>query len=551
MEAWALRQGMPRDLVRVVTDEAGPVEVAQIKRAIREIVELAAVDQLVVYFAGHGVNIRYGEYWLLSGAPEDPDAAVNVDGSMALARHCGIPHIVLISDACRTAAEGVQAQGVRGSELFPNYGADGLERAVDVFFACSLGKPAYEVRDPAESAGAFRAVYTDLLVNALDGQHVELLDEDIEQGERYGVVRPWPLKRHLQTAVPHRLSETAVGAIWQTPDARIGSDEHAWLSRLQLPSDFGSGRRDVVVGQPDGSLPAVAEALLRDALASGSVWVDPWRPSGPIEQLLQNALRWLAEPADPQALDVACGFAVRGGRLAYAQCAATGAEATIRGPDLVSVDGLRGPAVSVLLGFDDGNAAVLPAISGFVATLRYHDSELVDVAYEPSARSPRRSTSLRRADERRELRALLAAAADLGVLRLDAHSADDLARRVRTPAGVDPTMALYAAYAYHELQDDRRNTGLLAELQEDIGVALFDVALLAGGRARQRLDAAVSVVPFVPMLSRGWAIFGIREVTLPPGFVGLDRYLLPSLWTLFSHTGAAMVRAAMAKGEVW
>ena len=73
MEAWARAQGM--DPVEVFTDEAGPVDVTEIKRAVRRIVDHGA-DQLVIYFAGHGVNIRYQEYWLLSDAPRDTQAAV-------------------------------------------------------------------------------------------------------------------------------------------------------------------------------------------------------------------------------------------------------------------------------------------------------------------------------------------------------------------------------------------------------------------------------------------------------------------------------------------
>ena len=107
VEKWA--QGQEFASVNVLTDEAGPVTIQQIKSAIKAIVEKGTIEQLVVYFSGHGVNIRYGEYWLLSDAPDDTQAAVNVEGSVVLARRAGIPHVVLVSDACRTAAEGIQA----------------------------------------------------------------------------------------------------------------------------------------------------------------------------------------------------------------------------------------------------------------------------------------------------------------------------------------------------------------------------------------------------------------------------------------------------------
>ena len=223
MEAWALEQGMRRELVKTLTDESGPLEPGCIKAAIRDIVDLAIIDQLVVYFAGHGVNIRYGEYWLLSAAPADPQAAVNLSGSDVLARYCGIPHVIFFSDACRTAAEGIQAQYVSGSDIFPNYGSDGLEKSVDLFFACTLGRPAHEIRDPKASASAFQAIYTEALVSALTGQHMEIV---VPEGpppslSEFGVIRPRKLKEHLRKEVLRKLRALGTAtAVYPTAESR-------------------------------------------------------------------------------------------------------------------------------------------------------------------------------------------------------------------------------------------------------------------------------------------------------------------------------------------
>ncbi len=77
---------------------------------------------------------------------------------------------MLISDACRTAAEGIQGQSIRGSEIFPNVADSGQERPVDVFYACGLGDPALEVKSAKKAASGYRAVYTDSLVEALEGR---------------------------------------------------------------------------------------------------------------------------------------------------------------------------------------------------------------------------------------------------------------------------------------------------------------------------------------------------------------------------------------------
>src|SRR5688572_3895265 len=84
MQQWAASQkdhGMNPEHVKVITDAKGPITASDITKVVRELVNLRVLDQLVVYFAGHGVNNGYSEYWLLSDAPDDPQAAINVDGS--------------------------------------------------------------------------------------------------------------------------------------------------------------------------------------------------------------------------------------------------------------------------------------------------------------------------------------------------------------------------------------------------------------------------------------------------------------------------------------
>jgi hypothetical protein len=56
-----------RAVVLIGGSQAGHLETLQ--------VDLTTVEQLVVYFAGHGVNLSLTEYWLLSGVPEDSNAA--------------------------------------------------------------------------------------------------------------------------------------------------------------------------------------------------------------------------------------------------------------------------------------------------------------------------------------------------------------------------------------------------------------------------------------------------------------------------------------------
>src|SRR5262245_33217363 len=90
MYDWALEQKMtPETHAKLITDADGKkVRPEDIADAVHKVCNGAGVDQLIVYFAGHGVNLQLGDRWLLSEAPEKPYAAVNVIGSVELARMC-------------------------------------------------------------------------------------------------------------------------------------------------------------------------------------------------------------------------------------------------------------------------------------------------------------------------------------------------------------------------------------------------------------------------------------------------------------------------------
>jgi hypothetical protein len=232
MEAWALAQGMARKDVVLLTDREGPVTLAAITDAIAALVDRDSIEQLVVYFAGHGVVIQRGEYWLLSGAPRNANEAVNVEGSVAAARRCGIPHVVFISDACRTAAAGVQAQSVRGGEIFPNDRPTGPGKPVDWFFATTVGKPALELRADGSVDGDFRAVYTNAFLDAVNGKVASALAAAPAEAKPPFVVRPWALHDALAAELPRRIAALGFGSeVTQEPEAIINSrPEVAWIA---------------------------------------------------------------------------------------------------------------------------------------------------------------------------------------------------------------------------------------------------------------------------------------------------------------------------------
>jgi hypothetical protein len=553
MEAWALAQEMSP--VEVLTDEGGgTVEIAEVKRAIRNIVESDTTEQLVVYFAGHGVNISFTERWLLSDAPSDSNAAVNVFSSAMLAGQSGIPHVVFISDACRTAAEGVRAQNVSGSEIFPNDGAGGLEVPVDLFYACLLGAVANEVRDATMTAGSYTALYTGALLDALDGKRPDLVEWLDTGSGGFGYVRPRPLKRHLHDELTRRLQRMSLAThVVQVPDAHIASDETAWISRfVDGGARKGSRRRRDGDRSPQTPL-TVATSLVTSAFESDAAGLEVALEAvraevAPETAALARSIAARRTPEAPFHFETMCGFKVAGARVVDAFSPVVDTEVFDSGR-LVRAQP-PWPGASVLLTFEPGWGALLPAVPEFIATLTIEGDELVDVAYEPSDNTWRWGPYSQVARELRSLRAVAAAAARNGVFRLEGADAETVARRMQSVKGVDPTLGIYAAYAYQDLGLRDRIRRMAGYMNDDLGAVLFDVALLA-----RRLDGTTTgtsreVLSLFPLLSQGWALLRALRVELPGELAGLERTLVPSLWTLLDASGVDQVRAALHRRPV-
>jgi hypothetical protein len=140
------------------------------------------------------------------------------------------------------------------------------------------------------------------------------------------------------------------------------------------------------------------------------------------------------------------------------------------------------------------------------------------------------------------MRALVAAASEHGMFRLNRGNVDAFAARLRTGRAYDSMVALHAAYAFHDLHRDDLLRTLLDDLVSTVDAALFDAALLAGSLRPQRTP----ILPVVPLLTRGWALLDALEARLPSEVAELRRDLVPGLWTQFTADGAEKARAALA-----
>ncbi|MBW8808047.1 MAG: hypothetical protein JF591_04290, partial [Lysobacter sp.] len=471
------------------------------------------IEQLIVYFSGHGVVNNRQEYWLLSDAPVNAAAAVNIEGNVSLARAGAFEHVVFLSDACRTPTQGVQYGRIIGSDIFPNIEDADLERSVDIFFATSLGAPALEVQQ-SEQGQKYQAIFTEALLDALNGKVPEAI--------RDGRVRPRPLKKALPKKVWDKLKASGLSlSTSQTPDARITSEDEAWLASLPPPVPATATPPDIdVIGMtpPDAAAPLstreVAQLVMEEALRNDSYG------------------RAATTPVEVKTLT--------GRGVTRVTCADGDTHLGQQGDAVtVSVDTDERQS-QALIEFDDGNGVLLPVIAGFVGVLRLHERGLDEVWYEPADEF---DASMSR-EELDYLRQAIIKASSLGVFALESDDADALAVRMQNLKFQDPALAVYAAYAYHDIGQFRRIADMQNYLRYRMDVRLYDLALLS----RELLkDAGLAhdVVPALPMLSQGWALTGALSGRIPTELDGLRQQLRPSLWSLYTPEGVQSIRAWM------
>lgn len=562
MHAWATGQGMADGThAKLITDAGGAkVHPDMIYDAIKELVDGAGVQQLILYFAGHGVNINRGEHWLLTDAPAKTSAAVNVSGSVELARYCGIQHVVIVSDACRVAAEGIQAQNVRGVDVFPNEAASDRARPVDQFFACFLGRTAAELRDPASAASTYSALYTGALLDGLSGTQSGALEASGDaDGFRY--VRPRTLQRYLEAEVPRRVKSMALQQkVNQNPDAIITSDG-AWLARVAgsgAPAEppvktRGMRRLDRVRPESPPDLRTLVQRLVSAAIVGDFERVTDLLQKAanvPGGSELGTTVRALGVPFTADSISADSAIVVRGARIASVMVHETLSATVNDARDGVSVGWLQGRPASVVLELEGGMGCVIPAIPDYIAMLSIDDGELIDVTFEPVPGTSRYKKFAPRRAEMHALRAVAAAASRDGRFRPGNDEADELGLAMQYGKSVDPALSLYAAYAWHDLHGIERIRSISQQLRHDVGSTFFDLELLGRGLMQRSVRFDDAVVPFIPMLSRGWALLGAHRVALHPALHGIEESMRESVWALFDRDGTDKLKRTMQSGDV-
>jgi hypothetical protein len=266
--------------------------------------------------------------------------------------------------------------------------------------------------------------------------------------------------------------------------------------------------------------------------------------------LLLSVAADLAAPPRPLPRHIRCGVRLRGAQVRAVHGNTVRYAITDAQARLVDIDPGAGPT-SVLLEIDDGSGVLVPIIPGFIAELRFRQGELAHMAYEPAG--PPDTWGDAFAGQRTAVRVLLgavAAAAGMGVLRLDMPALMRLERVLDHSVQPDPSLALYTAYAYHDSGWRHDILSLWGMQRDRLGFTFYDLPLLAGNSSPPYARGSVKILPAIPMQSRGWALLKVFGATIPPLFEELQAYLRPSFWTLFNSTGTERLVEAINNGRI-
>ena len=557
--------------VKPFYDDTGPVKAELIFDAVDAYVQLGTLKQLIVYFAGHGSFVGTGEYWLLSQALHNSNEAVSVTQCIQSARQCGIPNVVLISDACRSTSASLNVQPLTGYNIFPVQNNRRVFTYLDMFFAVRLGAPAYEVKD---SAGKYDGIYTSCFLDAY-------VNPDAAMIEEIGGLKVVPnkkLENYLLSEVPKRAQ---ISDVQEYPDSSVTSSEFIGQAEIIVVNPAGypprpggrgcGGCRGCrgcggcrATGPTVSSVPPTIQDLTDFKLDQIGVHISPASKPKTVNkddlQKIDQSIGFSASSDSilnargPNVFRFGTGVNIFGTRLRGAAAATATTQVDREGngssePAVVQIDPRGKRQHSLVLEFEGGSGAVIAALQGFAATIIVAEGRVVSVSYEPAMFGDQLATSPIN-EELKQLHAVVATAAKFGAFRIDGppdvrdKNAARLADALRLGKSLDPTLGIYAAYAYAQAGLTDQIASVRSIMQSELGIDLFDIAMLANTAATRLSISATTETqaPFCPMLNQGWQFLQIKNVALPARIMEAMTHILPSLWTTFDEKGVSLVK---------
>lgn len=366
----------------------------------------------------------------------------------------------------------------------------------------------------------------------------------VKMNDGVEVVQDRDLQLYLETDLPRR----AVALhLKQSPDVQITSPDATYLGRVTRSAHA----QNELAAPPSVTAQRFAAKILRSTLDQTKLDLDELSLQfGSASGYFETHDTILNSTPAANTFGAPTGVVVVGNGVVRVAVTA-GASATISreppqsGATFVIVETGDTRNVSVLLEFDDGSGTVIAALRNFVGVVTVADGVVVGVNYTSSAKGARGLADERSRLKFEQLRADAAAAGRLRAFRLD--SAEDVGRfaeAIRVGEGLDPTLSVYAVYAYEQACRFEVMQSIAVRMSDDLGQILFDVALLAGRQPVNTVEPSGIVTPFCPLLTQGWNYLSATNATIPKVVLDAGGFLRPALWTIFDPKGVDTLLAS-------
>jgi hypothetical protein len=544
---WAFSQNC--DCTPLTDRDNGRVTLDDVGRAVREYVRRGIYDQLIVYFAGHGFNKgTNADYWLLSDAPSDGNAAINVEGSIAEARNSRIPHLVFISDACRSPAPGNVFLRMTGGQVFPLQPIAKFRTAVDRFYASLGGDAAYEIA-AHEAGGEGHSLFTESILKGLTGQAASAISALQDQNPPLYVVPADRLQNFVEKDMVASVSGVHI-RLRQVPDIDVQSKLPQYLARVArppVPESFTRTASSIHAAVTGGRSIMHSIATRHNltsflGLAPGRILRIP-----EVDRLFENSYLQASEFCTPRSSDPA--FSVKGAVIERVVVARGQARIERTAGDpwqhvVITADpaGVFPRSAVIRFADSDGTGTCLAVLKEFLGTVLVDEGRVTNVAYTPARGTMRWVDYQYDKDTVDQRRAFLAASVRLNLFRVGGNSARMLSEYLRGMKYFDPALGLYAAHAFARAGMSGEIESLYEQMRRGNVADLFDVAMLA-----RKLQPPARSAPCCPMLSDGWALLEAYRASTPT-LRAVSEHLIPAPWTTLTRRGLDLLSGFLERG---
>lgn len=534
MQNWAKTQGYVTKLFvdQPNGEDTGICSRIEILKTIRSIIE-DGTDQLLIYFSGHGVEYTAGnDIWLLPNYQDDPNDCISIFLNKALAYTSGIPHVVFISDACRVSSNIHALRAASGGGILPNLDDLNPETEVDVLYSTWPGQPAVDIRN---EDGTYRSIYSDRLLDCLNGHVPEVINQIQNLTPSFPAVISDDLGRYLKRIVP--LETSAAGVKRQFPMNDITSRDPLHLSKFPIENS----QIEIVATETSPSLV----------------------PSDTIHRI-ETVSHRLEELALMRGEDLDTKITRVTHRLRQDHDFFTSPDIFHRNLTGLFVTGIFKPSVyskaSVDFDYQDKRNFSIPQIinyderynelendniflvgnprtnryypvsilKGFFTQVVFEKGTLLTINYFPTD-GWRKQEAHMFASEIARRKATTITAAKNGIFLGN----DEIAGFLRSYKNLDPTLGLFAAYAYFQSGNFGGVRSIYEHMSREPEPVLGDVQILTKlSTATIHINNLVDVP--LPVLTQGWSYLKL----LPENpYDNLSKYLEPGLWTCFNRNG--------------